>query len=568
MTKQKPNLTEAQMLRKKAEDLYKTKISVGSTISDESDILKLNHELSVHQIELEIQNSELIKAKDDLEVAVEKYIDLYDFAPTGYLTLSRDGEIIRLNLCASKMLGKERSRLIKNRFGAFVTDNTKQEFNHFLTEIFISQIEQSCEVTMLGKGEFPIYVYLIGIATKDGISCDISMVDISERKNAEEKLAETNHELERSIQLNADKDLFISVLAHDLRNPFGVLIGFTDILLKDGKKLSEKEYNDLLGEISRSALNSYNLLEDLLKWSRIRMGRIPFEPLELSFTDICIDIISSLSQIAKAKGITIRCNVEKEINVVADREMLKAVFRNLVSNAIKFTNTNGQIKVSALQSNSSVLFSVSDNGVGMESERLIKLFDISHSHSTMGTANEKGTGLGLLLCKDFVEKHGGKIWVESEVGKGTVFYFDIPSHQSLKAIADLVNTSESNHNLKVLITDDNAGLRIILGAMMQDYSREILYAETGVEAVTVCASNPDIDLILMDISMPKMDGLEATKLIRMINKKVVIIIETAKSLSEITEETKGKEINDYFFKPYSRSFLDGLISKHFNNRKT
>ena len=568
MTKQKPNLTEAQMLRKKAEDLYKTKISVGSAISDESDILKLNHELSVHQIELEIQNSELIKAKDDLEVSVEKYIDLYDFAPTGYLTLSRDGEIIGLNLCASKMLGKERSRLIKNIFSTFFTEDTKQKYHTFIKEIFDNDIEQSCEVTLFIKGKTPIYVYLIGIATKAGISCDISMVDISERKHAEEKLAETNNELERSIQLNADKDLFISVLAHDLRNPFGVLLGFTDILLKDGKKLPEKEYNDLLGEINRSALNTYNLLEDLLKWSRIRMGRIPFEPLELSFTDICIDMISSLSQIAKAKGITIRCNVEKEINVVADREMLKAVFRNLVSNAIKFTNTNGQIKVSALQSNSSVLFSVSDNGVGMESERLIKLFDISHSHSTMGTANEKGTGLGLLLCKDFVEKHGGKIWVESEVGKGTVFYFDIPSHQQLKLKNDTTFASKQNHdhNLKVLITDDDAGLRIILGAMMQNYSREILYAETGVEAVTVCAENPDIDLILMDISMPKMDGLEATKLIRMINKKVVIIIETAKSLSEITEETKGKEINDFFFKPYSRSFLDELIIKHFDKK--
>ncbi len=347
MKKQVQNLTEAQLLRQKAEDLYRKKISNVGAMSNESDILKLNHELSVHQIELEIQNDELIQAKEDLEVAVEKYIDLYDFAPTGYLTLSGEGQITGLNLCASKMLGKERSHLINNLFGAFVTDDTKQIYYTFLKEVFDTKIEQSCEVTIIGKGKSPIYVYLVGIVNKGGKNSDISMVDISERKYAEEKLTETNKELEQSKQLSADKDLFISVLAHDLRNPFGVLLGSTELLLKDRKNLSEKEINDLLREINRSALNSYNLLEDMLKWSRVQMGRVPFEPRQLNFNDLCIDIIDSLSPVAETKGIKISCNVEKEINVMADREMLKAVFRNLVSNAIKFTNKYGEIKVSA-----------------------------------------------------------------------------------------------------------------------------------------------------------------------------------------------------------------------------
>ncbi len=560
-----PDLNQAQLLRQKAEELHKKKISGVDEMSYESDLHKLNHELSVHQIELEIQNSELIQAKYDLEAAVEKYTDLYDFAPTGYITLSGDGQIIGLNLCASKMLGKERSRLINNLFGAYVSNDTKKIYYTFIKEISDTKTEQSCELTIMGKGKSPIYVYLIGIITNSGNNIDISMVDISKRKLAEARLSETHKELERSTQLIADKDLFISLLAHDLRNPFGVLLGSAELLLNDSKKISENEFNDLLREIYRSALSSYNLLEDLLKWSRVQMGRVPFDPQKSNFTEVCTEIINSLSHTARTKGITINCNAEKEIIVVADQEMLKAILRNLVSNAIKFTNKYGKIEVMAFKTKSGIVFSVSDNGVGIETDRLIKLFDIAHSHSTTGTANEKGTGLGLLLCKDFVEKHGGKIWVESEIGKGSVFYFEIPGLPEIDLEDDSKDVSEQNHshNLKVLITDDDPGLRIILGAMMKNYSREILYAETGVEAVNVCAENPDIDLILMDIAMPEMDGLEAAKSIRIVNKEVVIIVETAKSLAEITNETKGDGIDDFFFKPYSRSFLDGLIKKHF-----
>ena len=568
MKKQKQSLTETQLLRQKAEELHKRKISSNPIISGDSDILKLNHELSVHQLELEMQNSELLKAKEDLEGAVEKYTDLYDFAPTGYVTLSMEGRIIGLNFNASNMLGKERSLLIKNVFSFFVADDTKQIFNSFLKEISNTKIEQSCEVTILNKDNLQKYVYLIGTLSKDGLCCEISMIDITDRKLAEGKIIVTNNKLEQSLRLNEDKDLFISVLAHDLRNPFGVLLGYADLLIKNGKELSEKEFNNFLVEINRTALNTYNLLEDLLKWSRLRMGKIPFDPQRVNFTDICIDILSSLTPIAESKKIVVKCSTTEEINVIGDIDMLKAIFRNLVSNSIKFTNSNGIIKISAEHENSNITFSVSDNGIGIEPERLTKLFDMSQIHTSTGTANEKGTGLGLLLCKDFVEKHGGKIWAESEYGKGSTFYFSIPFKSEFEGEKLIMHQVKDDHGfgLKVLIVDDNAGLRMILGSMLKSYCREILYAETGIEAVITSENNPDIDLIFMDIYMPKMDGSEAIKLIRRINKKVIIIVETGKTLSEITEKSSGDEINDYFFKPYSRTFLNELIHKYFNNK--
>ena len=570
MKKQIKKKTETELLRQKAEELLRNQQSERSSYSAEADILKLNHELSVHQIELEIQNKELMDAKKDLEIAVEKYTDLYDLAPSGYLTITREGQIVELNLSASRMLGKERRRLLQNMLGAYVTDDKRQIFYHFLNGIFDNQTELTCELTLNRKGNLPMHIYLMGFISKNGLHAEINMIDITEHKLAEEKVNVANRELEQSIQLNADKDLFISILAHDLRNPFGVLLGYTELLLRNFNQLKENEVKNMVHEINQTTHSTYNLLEDILKWSRLRMERIPFEPKQVSFTDICIDIVSSLSPVAEIKNITIGCNIADEIYVIADVDMLKAVFRNLVSNAIKFTRNKGKIMISAEQRNSGILFSVSDNGIGIEPESLVKLFDISQFFTTTGTANEKGTGLGLLLCKDFVEKHGGKIWVESEFGKGSVFYFEIPGKPESKVNIVASDSKEANHifNLKVLIAEDNAALRMILGAMLQNYSKEILYAETGVEAVTVFSNNPDIDLIMMDLNMPKLDGSEAIKLIRAISKNVVIIAETAKSLSEVTEETSGYGINDFFFKPYSRQFLNELIFKHFYKKNT
>ena len=246
--------------------------------------------------------------------------------------------------------------------------------------------------------------------------------------------------------------------------------------------------------------------------------------------------------------------------------MIKAVLRNLISNAIKFTNNNGVIKLSAVQINSNVVISVSDNGIGIEPERLTRLFDLSHYSSTIGTANETGTGLGLLLCKEFVEKHGGKIWVESELGKGSVFYFNIPGTAE-SVLEDFDPTHENEveiNDLKVLIVDDDPGLRTILGVMVQPYSKEILYAASGAEAITISRNNPDIDLILMDYYMPNMNGYETIKLIRLFNSEVIIVMETANELTDVLEGSSREGINDFFFKPYSKIYLKNLIVKYFS----
>jgi PAS domain S-box-containing protein len=247
--------------------------------------------------------------------------------------------------------------------------------------------------------------------------------DITERKRAEQALKENERKL---IQLNVDKDRFISILGHDLKNPFNNILGFSEVLTEDIRNLSTDEIEEIATNINKSAKITNKLLEDILMWARTQQGKIPFKPQILSFKDICMNILEILNPNAITKNITINYSASDHINVFADIDMLKTVLRNLVSNAIKFTNSGGSININAKENSVNVTISVSDNGIGIAPADLIKLFDISEVISTKGTAKETGTGLGLLLCKEFVEKHGGKIWIESISGKGSEFKFTLP----------------------------------------------------------------------------------------------------------------------------------------------
>jgi PAS domain S-box-containing protein len=250
-----------------------------------------------------------------------------------------------------------------------------------------------------------------------------SFADITERKQAEESLKES----ERLLQhLNFDKDRFISILSHDLKSPFTALLGLSELLKGNIEEFHIDDIRNMAGNIYKTAQSTFNLLEDILMWARTQQGKIPFNPQNLDFTDTCKDAVEVLKPGADAKNITINYPVAKGVTVFADIDMLKTILRNLVSNAIKFSNINGLINVDAKENSEVVTISVFDNGIGIPPGNLKKMFDFSEIITTKGTDGESGTGLGLLLCKEFVEKHGGRIWVESEVGKGSNFKFTLP----------------------------------------------------------------------------------------------------------------------------------------------
>jgi two-component system, sensor histidine kinase and response regulator len=231
---------------------------------------------------------------------------------------------------------------------------------------------------------------------------------------------------EKLLQLNDDKDRFISILSHDLKSPFNTLVGFSNVLKEDVRKLSIDQIEEIAVDINKSARTTYNLLEEILVWARAQQGKFPFNPQRVNLLSVCDYVVEIHQPNANSKGIDLKCSVHDGIFITADSDMLKTVLRNLVSNAIKFTNDKGTILINAVRNSEHVIISVSEDGVGIKPDNLSKLFNISQVLSTPGTANESGTGLGLLLCKEFVEKHGGRIWAESEFGKGSKFSFTIP----------------------------------------------------------------------------------------------------------------------------------------------
>jgi len=226
--------------------------------------------------------------------------------------------------------------------------------------------------------------------------------------------------------LNATKDKFFSIIAHDLKNPFASLIGASDLLVENADELSQEQVKTFSGIINQSARQAYRLLENLLTWSRMQTGSIALKPRDVDLWDLVHEVVILHTGSAENKEIILEAVVDEDLKIFADPNMINTVVRNLVSNAIKFTPGGGSIIVSSHTSDNKVEIWVTDTGVGIDSEGQKKLFRIDEQLIKLGTENETGTGLGLILCKEFIEMHNGLIWVESELGKGSSFRFSIP----------------------------------------------------------------------------------------------------------------------------------------------
>jgi signal transduction histidine kinase len=350
---------------------------------------------------------------DLVPVARERLVEVL---PEGILVLDGQNRIIDINESALSFLGIRNKNIIGIRAES-------SDASVLLLLNAVLDHETIKEIDIKNNDEISTYRITKQTILSHPNSRLVVIHNITERKLLELKISNQNQELSK---LNSDKDRFMSIIAHDLKSPFCSLLGFSELLSENIHKYDFTDIESSAKSIHKSAQTIFNLLEDILLWAKSKSGKIAYEPEEVNFNQICLKVLEILSPVAIAKDISINCPSSFELKIFADVNMLKTILRNLVSNAIKFTNPGGQISIYAEQSGSDVTVVVSDNGTGMGPEALARLFDISQATSTAGTANETGTGLGLFLCKDYVEKHKGKIWVNSEPDKGTTFCFSLP----------------------------------------------------------------------------------------------------------------------------------------------
>jgi PAS domain S-box-containing protein len=298
--------------------------------------------------------------------------------------------------------------LIENTINDLITFKTPERFNQIIDSELIPK--DSDKIRNIQSTVFPIELngyYLF---------CTV-IRDVTEIKRYENEL----------LRISADKDKFYSAIAHYMYTPFNTFYNFSKVMAVEMDTLPLKEIQKMAVVMSKSATNLYNLLDNLLQWTKMNQGKMTFKPEKLNFIKTSQDAISILKPNADLKNIRINHFAEKEINVFGDIFMVKTILRNLVSNAIKFTDSDGSIDISAQETPSNVTISVLDNGSGLSPDNLTKLFSISEIHTALDTSEEKGTALGLLLCKEYVEKHGGKIWVERAKGNSSEVKFTMPA---------------------------------------------------------------------------------------------------------------------------------------------
>lgn len=378
------------------------------------------------------------KIQEDLKISEKKYrllaenisdvIWLYNLDQNKYVYISPS--ILNLTgFTVAEVMQQKLEENLTSKSVSVIRKTLSKSLKTFLDNPNL-KIEDCEEIQQKCKDGTLIWVEtVIKLQLNDNGEIEILAVsrNIDKRKESEVQLKKYAQDLK---QLNADKDRFMQILAHDLRDPFTALLGFTSLLLEDLREYTTDEIEAQITLINQSAHSTFNLLNDLLLWSNSQAGKLAFQPKSLNFTAICKEIIEKQQNQAVSKKIEIKL-LENDIgDLLADKDMFKLILRNLISNAIKFSPKKGLISINAEKTQNNLIITVSDNGVGISVDNQIKLWDTTKPYTTKGTEKEEGTGFGLLLCKEFVEKHGGKIWVESEVGKGSAFRFTIPNHST------------------------------------------------------------------------------------------------------------------------------------------
>lgn len=382
--------------------------------------IKIGGHTLLHSIIHDITDRKIAETK--LVDSATQWQTTFDTVQEGICLIDNNQQIVRCNKVMYEQFPNSGDNMIGKKCWEVIHQTTA-----LLPECPIIKMKKTLQresvEQKIGDRWFDITVDPIFDSNKNCTGSIHIIRNITERKQAEESLVQLNKQLKA---INSTKDRLFSIIAHDLKSPFNSILGFSDLLIANLGNYSNEKVGEFIEQINFSAKNTLTLIENLLAWANTQMGQIEYKPENLALQPIIQEVIELLSSTAKIKNITIKYFQSENFAVFADKNMLQIIMRNLISNAIKFSSTNGKIIIYSILDHNQVEITVSDNGTGIREDVLKKIFVNNCGITTRGTANEKGSGLGLILCKEFVVKQGGRIWVESEVGVGSEFKFTLP----------------------------------------------------------------------------------------------------------------------------------------------
>ncbi|MBS1524550.1 MAG: response regulator, partial [Bacteroidetes bacterium] len=506
------------------------------------------------------------KAKSELDIllfAAQK-------SPTGIVIRDIDRKVVWINDAHEKLLGYSLADVKGKRVStdAVGADTDMEVFNRAVAD-FEQYKPYQVELKLYRKDGQPVWVLVSNnpLVNADGVvEYQVgSLVDITDRKKAEMELIAAKEE---ALQLSRAKDMFISVMSHEIRNPLNAVIGMSHVLMDENTAEIKKEN---LGILRFSAENLMTLINNVLDFTKIESGNIELEKTSIDLRELVQSIASSMQFNASEKKIYLDYSIDEAIprSVVGDRTRLCQVLLNLVGNAIKFTEKGGvKIALDLVKQSSrqvQIRFAVTDTGIGIANDKINTIFE-SFKQATADTSRKYGgTGLGLTISKKLVELHKSEIHVESMPGKGSTFSFSIKFDKEYIHLKNNLSDVETGLQLNVLVVDDNQINRLLISKVLGKWGASTEFAENGQEAVDKIVANRELDVVLMDIHMPVMGGLEATQIIRSkpeeFFQKLPIIALTASVMNSDISEINEAGMNDYVLKPFDPKGLYDKLSK-------
>ena len=545
---------EGQDLRRRAEERLNGGVNATGQPLTLEESQRLLHELQVHQLELEMQNEELHRTRSELETALSRYMDRYDFAPVGYVTLGPDGTIRTANLTGADLLGVERSRLIDRRLGQFISPESRPVFADFLAKVFTSEAKETCEVVLRKKGHHPLIMQIEAVLSESGQECLAAIIDVTEHKELEQRLLQA--------QKMETIGLFAGGVAHDFNNLLTAISGYGQIL-QEHVPADNEMLRESVEQVLKAAGRAAELTSSLLAFSRKQAIRL--EPV---IVDTIIDNAGKL--IRRVIGEDIEFSVVfscKELVVMADAGQIEQVLMNLATNARDAMPEGGRLSISTkdvmVKEGSESLYvlptpgryaliSVADTGTGIEKESLERIFEPFYTTKEVG----KGTGLGLSIAHGVTKQHGGSVQVSSEPGKGTTFNIYLPLivgnavRSESKIARPLAGGTET-----ILFAEDEELVRVFTKRILEMAGYQVIVAENGEEAVARFKEHGDISLVLSDVVMPRKTGKAMIGEIKRIKPEIKVIFITGYDPDIMHDKGMHEEGVEFIRKPFRKSDL-------------